>query len=1039
MIPSSSHISLIDHVLELFEQQWAADDHGLIARLLDDQPRDIRNELLLELLRADIGRRYAAGKEADLDGYFRRFPALAESADATAAICFEDFRARRHRGRSLVASRWSCYPAVQNQSWLIELQSASIETESSVVFQSAAVSGADEASQTSESRSGSQPSSDISNDTSNDTEVLGDFELVALLGQGAFSKVYLARQTTLSGRYVAVKVVNQPLREASHLSRLQHTGIVPLYSCHRARDKWILCMPYSGSATLADWMKGEAFPGSRTGQSLIATIHNAQNRITEAGSEIHSSSDFSILSNEQKTTLRAWHSAATQPLHQLSSMGASEFSLWIARRLASALTHAHQRGVVHGDLKPANILIRNDGEPALIDFNLSQVTDAAPKSWRGGTFPYMAAEQLKAIIARTKGPAREQADVFALGVILFEIVEGRLPFGIPSSLAETDLQMAVQQRTVIPEFRERQSCSEGLKCIIRKCLAADAENRYSSAVTLLEDLDCEAAHLPLTHASESLVRSRLPKLTRRFPRLFSGGSITIASLLLLGILLNSLFSFQRRSERLASLEAIRDFERQSDLKFARFLQADSSSTPRTSSVSPDELKSLQSLVSVHLSPTVDLSAAERRRAEERLLALAFIEAHGSPPAENGTAARTSDSSQNSRKDLLQSIAGLLPEDAKSTRTGQLIQAIASGDSKLLRKESVPVNASQLIEADQTIEALAMLLQSEPRKALEILESTESPESLRLIHWVTRGRALMEIGEPRRAVSAFTMALRDSNVSDVVHNRGLAYLRMASWKEADADFTACIQHAPEDISGYLNRYAVRAAMGRTEDAMRDLNRAVELQPDSARLRLIRSRELRNAGQLKASREDFDLAMKSSPRTVEDWLSVALAKLQIDPEQALKDLESAETLHGPDTSILQTMAHVLSEHLNRPEDAIRALDRVLQTEPTFQKALGGRSVLHARLGNSELALDDVRQLESLEAVPTGEALYQMACSVALCSRTQKDLQSRAIRLLARSVHQNYGGKYMETDVDLDAIRSLPEFNSILRNHKLISSNE
>ncbi len=923
---------------------------------------------------------------------------------------------------------------MQNRSWLIELQSASIEVESSVVFQSAAVSAASEASHTSESPSASQPPGEISKGTSNDTEVLGDFELVALLGQGAFSKVYLARQTTLGGRYVAVKVVNQPLREASHLARLQHTGIVPLYSCHRARDKWILCMPYSGSATLADWMKGEAIPGSRTGQSLIATIHNAQNRITEAGSKIHSSSDFSILSKEQKTTLRAWHSAATQPLDRLSSMEASEFSLWIARRLASALAHAHQRGVVHGDLKPANILIRNDGEPALIDFNLSQVTDAAPKSWRGGTFPYMATEQLKAIISRTKGPAREQADVFALGVILFEIVEGRLPFGIPASLAETDLQMAVQQRTLIPEFHEHQSCSEGLKCIIRKCLAADPEDRYSSAVTLLEDLECEAAHLPLTHASEPFVRSRLPKLTRRFPRLFSGGSITVASLLLIGILLNSLFSFQRRSERLASLEAIRDFERQSDLKFARFLQADSSSTPRTSGISPDELKALQALVSVHLSPTIDLSADERRRAEERLLALAFIEAHGLLQSRS-----LPSDAQTSRRDLLQSIMDLLPVDAKSTKTWHLIQAIASGNTTLPGKVSDPANATQRTAADQTIEALAMLLQSDPRKSLEILESTESPESLRLIHWMTRGCALMEIGEPRRAISAFTMALRDSNVSDVVLNRGLAYLKMAKWSDAEADFTTCIQQSPDDVSGYLNRYAVRAAMGRTEDAMRDLNRAVELQPDSARLRLIRSRELRNAGQLKASREDFDLAMKSSPRTVEDWLSVALAKLQIDPEQALKDLESAETLHGPDESILQTMAHVLSEHLNRPEDAIRALDRVLQTEPTFQKALGGRSVLHARLGNSELALNDVRQLESLEADLTGEALYQMASSVALCSRTQPDLQSRAIRLLARSVHQNYGGKYMETDVDLDAIRSLPEFDSILRNHKLISSNE
>ncbi len=387
---------------------------------------------------------------------------------------------------------------------------------------------------------------------------------------------------------------------------------------------------------------------------------------------------------------------------------------------------------------------------------------------------------------------------------------------------------------------------------------------------------------------------------------------------------------------------------------------------------------MQALVSVHLSPTIDLSADERRRAEERLLALAFIEAHGLLQSRS-----LPSDAQTSRRDLLQSIMDLLPVDAKSTKTWHLIQAIASGNTTLPGKVSDPANATQRTAADQTIEALAMLLKSEPRKSLEILETTEPPESLRLIHWMTRGCALMEIGEPRRAISAFTMALRDSNVSDVVLNRGLAYLKMAKWSDAEADFTTCIQQSPDDVSGYLNRYAVRAAMGRTEDAMRDLNRAVELQPDSARLRLIRSRELRNAGQLKASREDFDLAMKSSPRTVEDWLSVALAKLQIDPEQALKDLESAETLHGPDESILQTMAHVLSEHLNRPEDAIRALDRVLQTEPTFQKALGGRSVLHARLGNSELALNDVRQLESLEADLTGEALYQMACSVA-CAR-------------------------------------------------------
>jgi serine/threonine protein kinase/tetratricopeptide (TPR) repeat protein len=1031
----SSHISLIDHVVELFEQQWTADDRGLIGRLLNDQPVDVRESLLLELLRADIGRRYAVGHDVDLDDYFLWFPELGEQPEAIAAICFEDFRARRHRGRSLVASRWSHHPAIQNQSWFLELQSASLEMESSCVFESENGACGNIQTEESSSSASSSASSLSSAETLEDTVVLGDFELAGLLGQGAFSKVYLARQKSLGGRYVAIKVVHEPLREASHLARLQHTGIVPLYSCHRTRDKWILCMPYSGSATLADWMKGEATPSSRTGQSLVATIQNAQNRITEAGSQVRGPYDFSILNADQKSSLRAWHNAATQPLHQLASMPAAEFSLWIARRLASALAHAHQRGIVHGDLKPANILIRNDGEPALIDFNLSQITDAAPKSWRGGTFPYMAAEQLKAIIARIKDPARSNGDVFAFGVILFEIVEGQLPFGVPASLAETDLQLAVQQRASIPEFRERQTCTEGLRSIIRKCLTEDPANRYSSAATLLEDLDCEAANVPLRHASESFVRSRLPKLIRRFPRLFSGGSITIASLLLIGILMNSLLSFKQRSERLASLEAIKAFEQQSDLRFARFLQMDSSTDQQAPGFTPNDLMLLQTLVSEHLSPEVDLATEDRTRAEERLLALAFIEAHGS---------LRSSAARNARRESLQTLITLLPASAKSSQVGQLIQAIASGtpaaktalssQKTATARVSTPVNS-----AERTIDALALMLQSEPRKSLELLEYTDPPESLRLIHWMTCGRALLEIGESRRAVTAFTMAMRGSSASGVLLNRGMAYFRLGSLSEADADFTTCIQQSSADVSGYLNRYAVRTAMGRTNEAMLDLNRAIELQPESARLRLIRSRELRSAGHLKAAREDFEFAMKSRPSSVEDWLSVALAKLSMDPQQSLQDLESAETLHGPDASILQTMAHVLSEHLQRPDDAIRALDRVLQLEPAFQKALAGRAVLHARLGNVELALADVQRLESPEVSPTAEAQYQMACSLALCSQTQSNLRTRAIKLLAQAVRQNYGGELMATDADLDAIRSLPEFQIIQKNHLIISTVE
>lgn len=1060
MDPSAFEISSIDDVIELFERQWTADCYGLIESLVHRQPVEVRQELLLELLRVDIGRRYAIGLEVDLQQCFERFPEVWHSPESTAALCFEDFRSRQHRGRSLAADRWSCYPAVLQQSWFVQLQTQSSELESSSVFQS------EGAGQASDTGSGLTEFTALPTapDGNTDADVLGDFQLVALLGQGAFSKVFLARQISLGRRYVAVKVVNQPLREASHLARLQHTGIVPLYSCHRIQNKWLLCMPYCGSATLADWLKGEVSPGSRTGQSLVATIHNAQNRMTATQYSTDPWAISSAPNQEAETSLQTWHQAATQPLHQLSSLSASEFFLWIARRLASALAHAHQRGIVHGDLKPANILIRNDGEPALIDFNLSQITDAAPRSWRGGTLPYMAAEQLMAMISGAAGPACEQSDIFALGVILYELAEGRLPYDIPTSTAETDLLVAVQQRASTPKFRERQTCSEGCRTILRKCLAADPANRYSNAVLLLEDLDCEASHLPLKHAAEPFVSSRIPKLTRRFPRLFSAGSITVVALLLIAILLNALSGFRQRSERLASVEDLKTFNQQTDLRFAKFLQADpsasESSTPE--SVAAD-LASLKQLLKSHSNSVEQLSPDEQTQATQRLLALAFMEAHQ---------ALRSPRAASSRKDSVMSILEGLPEAARATRTGQIVQAIASSlpvasrselkaarESALVSQTEINRNAQaksisrtaavdaadsvaesdvnpQLLAADETLLALALLLQSEPRRALELLDFAEPPESLRLIHWMTQGRALLEIGEVRRAVAAFTMALRDSDASDIRLNRGLAYLRLGSLPEADEDFSICIRQAPQNVAGYVNRYTVRNAMGRRSEALRDLDHAIQLQPESARLRLIRSRELRQAGSLKAAREDLEIAMKSRPASVNDWLSLAIARLPTDPQQALLDLESAATLHGPDTAILQTMAHVLSEHLDRPEDAIVALDQLLELEPAFQKALAGRSVLHARLGHVQQALADVARLESLQTPATPETLYQMACSLALCCRTQPELQLQSLTLLAQAVRHNYGGDLMAQDADLDTIRGLPEFDVIQKNHQLIS---
>src|SRR5207248_1178945 len=117
-------------------------------------------------------------------------------------------------------------------------------------------------------------------------------------------------------------------------------------------------------------------------------------------------------------------------LHMLEGLTYVEAVLWIGARLADGLAHAHERGIIHRDLKPANMLLTDDGQPMLLDFNLS--TNAAvranPSAARiGGTLPYMSPEQLEAF-QDGKTPMDGRSDLYSLGLIVFQLLTGTHPF-----------------------------------------------------------------------------------------------------------------------------------------------------------------------------------------------------------------------------------------------------------------------------------------------------------------------------------------------------------------------------------------------------------------------------------------------------------------------------------------------------------------------------------------------------------------------------------------------------------------------------------
>jgi hypothetical protein len=229
----------VNDLLDAFEKDWRSEGAFLVdfvrtAKLAGQAA------VIGELVRADIDRRYEVQAEVTLDGYFDAFPELRSHAASALGIAYEDFRARQTRGLSINPSRWISIPGVRQQSWfreLVSIQSASHRSHASTSI-----------------GLGLRPVVEASHEPEVGKS-FGDFQLVCLLGTGAFSQVFLAKQRSLADRFVAIKVVRRTLEEPVHLARMQHTGIVPLYSFHRVGDYSILCMPYSGATTLADWME----------------------------------------------------------------------------------------------------------------------------------------------------------------------------------------------------------------------------------------------------------------------------------------------------------------------------------------------------------------------------------------------------------------------------------------------------------------------------------------------------------------------------------------------------------------------------------------------------------------------------------------------------------------------------------------------------------------------------------------------------------------------------------------------------------------
>jgi serine/threonine protein kinase len=302
-------------------------------------------------------------------------------------------------------------------------------------------------------------------------ETFGDYTLLRELGRGAFARVFLATEGETGDRPVVLKVSLDASAEARTLGRLTHENIVPVFSAGRHETGLsLVCMPFLGSATLHDVLdRAYARPDAppRHGRVLL----DAARALAQPG-------DPPLKPGE--------------PAAQLARGSWNDAVAYLGERLASALAALHADGVRHRDLKPSNVLLDPAGRPLLLDFNLSD-DDRLNDRRAGGTLPYMAPEQLRFCLEpEGGGNPDDRADLFGLGVILYELLTGRHPFGwAPAKLparAQADALLARQRAGCVPVRRLNPRADRRLAALVERCLAFDAKDRPASAAELAEAL-----------------------------------------------------------------------------------------------------------------------------------------------------------------------------------------------------------------------------------------------------------------------------------------------------------------------------------------------------------------------------------------------------------------------------------------------------------------------------------------------------------------------------------------------------------------------
>jgi tetratricopeptide (TPR) repeat protein/predicted Ser/Thr protein kinase len=779
---------------------------------------------------------------------------------------------------------------------------------------------------------------------------IGRYRIKKLLGTGGMGSVYLAHDSQLD-RPVALKVpkftgddaavaLERFHREARAAATLNHPNICPVYEIGEDRGTHYLAMAFVEGRTLAQVLD----PGKRLPQRQAAVL---------------------------------------------------------LRKVALALIEAHKRGILHRDLKPSNIMINQRSEPVIMDFGLARRVNAqdARLTREGmllGTPAYMPPEAISGDGPEPGPPA----DIYSLGVILYEMLAGRLPF--EGTATQVICRIMVDEPPRLSQFRP--DVEPALEAICHKAMARKVEDRYprmgplaaalydyltgeatvadqpaasdedASAVT---EPEAEAAppaaeEPPTRRSSGQRARPRKVRYARRrkrpAPWLFIGGGAGLIALLsIIGLAVwhpwttgngaatpsqSAQSPAERAQPRLREAQAALD-RQDYDGAFAALNDA--------LREDPQSAQAHVLIAAVHhergrqeahnkdydhaladYGESLRLVAAQAPVLADR--ALLYCEQKQYDPAlADAEAALKAD-----------------PQNAAAHCARGMVYAGRKDFGKALDDFNEAVRLDKRLAPAYYQRGLVFAQQKALEKALEDLDQAVELEKANPDFLAARGDLHLEQKDYLSAISDYGLVIQaQPRSADVYRRRGNAYRDKAVWGDAFSDYDTAVRLDPENVAAHLDRGRAHDLHNEREPALADYTEAIRLNDKlepAYRWRGFLYWRGKDAKDKDRARQDFEKALQLDPKDAFAHYglgSVYDAHGELD--KAFTEFDTALKLNESYWLAADLRADVLRKQ-RKFDEAIEGFTRALKLQPTNAYALYHRGLTYAAKGDDDKAIED-----------------------------------------------------------------------------------